>query len=82
MLVYTGFRFYYFVNRLNPNIAKTSLIRDAAEDLPFNPVEMGFDFAFGLQKPLDPSIGFFTVRQRNQTVVNNERVKGQTDLAF
>ena len=45
------------------------------QDQPFNPQKSGFDFAFGLSKALDPSIGFFTVTHINQTVVDNVRKK-------
>ena len=54
MLAYTIFRLHFLVNRLAPGIAKTTLIRDPAEDEPFKPSETGFDFAFGLGKPIDP----------------------------
>ena len=37
MIAYTIFRLYFMVNRLNPNISKTSLIRDPNEDSPFSP---------------------------------------------
>ncbi len=61
VIAYTIYRFYYMILRLNPNIARTTLIKTADEDEPFNPQETGFDFAFGLGAPLDPTLGFFTV---------------------
>ncbi len=65
MLAYTIMRFTDMVSRKNPTIAKYSLIRLPEEDLPFSPQESGFDFAFGLSKALDPSIGYFTVNYIN-----------------
>jgi hypothetical protein len=47
--------------KLNPNITLTTLIKTPDEDQPFSPQDTGFDFAFGLGAPLDPSLGFFTV---------------------
>jgi hypothetical protein len=61
MITYAIIRFSGMVNRNNPQISKYSLIRLPEEDLSFSPKESGFDFAFGLTKNLDPSIGFFTV---------------------
>ena len=65
MLAYTIFRLHYMVNRLSPSIAKTTLIRDPNADAPFKPQETGFDFAFGLGKPIDPTIGFMTAKYIN-----------------
>jgi hypothetical protein len=31
----------------------------------FNPWELGFDIAFGIGMPLDPSIGYYTVQHIN-----------------
>jgi hypothetical protein len=58
------------------------MIRGASEDQPFSAIDMGFDFAFGLNQPLDPSIGFFTVRYISQTLIGSERVKTKTTLGF
>lgn len=82
MVAYTAFRGYYLVNRLAPGIAKTSLIRPPEEDISFRPQDTGFDFAFGLGKGLDPTIGFFSVKFMRQTVDNGERIKNRTDLKF
>ena len=54
MAAYTIFRLHYLVNRMAPSIAKTTMIRHPLEDEPFRPSETGFDFAFGLGKPIDP----------------------------
>ena len=64
-MAYTIFRVHYLVNRMAPSINKTTLIRDPSTDAPFNPQETGFDFAFGLGKPIDPSYGFMTVKYIN-----------------
>ena len=54
---------------------------------PFKPQELGFDIAFGIDKPLDPSYGFMRVRlvdfyYTNQTNPDgsNVRIKGRTNL--
>lgn len=63
LFAYFVYRSYYLVNRFNPNVIKTSLIRNVSEVGEFYPAEYGFDFAFGLRDPLDPSIGYYTLRQ-------------------
>ena len=80
MIAYTVMRFTEMVQRDSPSIAKFSLIKTAEQDQPFNPQKSGFDFAFGLSKPLDPTIGFFTVNYINQTVVDKVRDKGKEPL--
>ena len=82
MLAYTAFRGYYLVNRLSPGIAKTSLIRPPEDDIAFKPQETGFDFAFGLGKPLDPTLGHFSVKYIQQSVESGERIKNRTNLNF
>ena len=62
MVAYTVFRLHYLVNRMAPTIAKTTLIRDPKDDAPFKPYESGFDFAFGLGKPIEPYYGFMTAK--------------------
>ncbi|CDW76970.1 UNKNOWN [Stylonychia lemnae] len=65
------------------------LLGDMQDGLGFRPQEQGFDFAFGLNKDLDSSIGYFTVRQvdiyeTNQLDQNGKNVKSknQRDLKF
>ena len=36
---------------------------------PFQPQTMGFDFAFGIGEPLDPSIGYYTATEVIQYIV-------------
>jgi hypothetical protein len=65
VFAYGAYRLFYLVNRFNPSITKTTLIKSSNEDLPFKPQETGFDFAFGLDGKLNASIGNFTVRYIN-----------------
>ena len=62
LLAYTSYRIYYLVNRNNPTISKTTFIRDPSQEEEFRPQDLGFDFAFGLEKALEPSVGHFTLR--------------------
>jgi len=48
MLAYTSYRLFYMVNRLNPTVTRTTLVRGAGEDEPYTPTDSGFSFAFGL----------------------------------
>lgn len=61
MLAFTTFRFIGFVTRHDPMISMTSSRRKPSEDPAFKPQDSGFEFGFGLSKPLSPSIGYFTV---------------------
>lgn len=61
MLAFSTFRFIQFVTRYDPAISMTSSRRKPSEDPVFRPQESGFEFAFGLSKPLSPSVGYFTV---------------------
>eukprot|EP00347_Sterkiella_histriomuscorum_P017701 403348330 len=66
ILVLTGygaFKAYYLFSRFNPEITKISLLRDMSLGEVIDPSSSEFDFAFGLNSELDPSIGYFTVRQ-------------------
>lgn len=56
------FKAYYLFSRFNPEVTKISLLRDMSLGEIFDPAETDFDFAFGLNTPLDPTIGYFTVR--------------------
>jgi len=65
---YLVYKFIVLVTRQDASITKTTGIRAPEDDEPFRPQEMGFDFAFGLREPLDPSIGYFTMQYINQTI--------------
>jgi hypothetical protein len=65
LIAFGGLKAKDLFNRANPIVSRTNIIRpDSTEQsLIYQPKEEGFDFAFGLQKELDPRIGFFTVRE-------------------
>ncbi|CDW83128.1 UNKNOWN [Stylonychia lemnae] len=63
LLGFSIFKSIYLFSRYNPEVSKVSLIRDMTLGEIFKPQETGFDFAFGLNKDLDPRIGHFTIRQ-------------------
>ena len=57
---YFIFRLVWMVWRMDPLFTMSSLRIGPDEDDLFKPQESGFNFAFGLQSPLDPKIGYFT----------------------
>ena len=59
LMAYTAFKSYVLFNKVNPNISKAEFIRNLDSEGEFRPYKMGFDFAFGLGIPLDPSIGHY-----------------------
>ena len=63
MVAFAAFKFVDLFKRLNPTVAKTTLLRSPQQDTnPYRPQDQGFDLSFGLVAPLDPTIGYFTVR--------------------
>lgn len=66
MLVLIGYGIFkttYLFSRFNPEITKISLLKDMSLGEVFDVSESDFYFAWGLTTPLDPTIGYFTVRQ-------------------
>ncbi|CDW71429.1 UNKNOWN [Stylonychia lemnae] len=63
LLAFGIYKFVYLVNRWNPNVIKTSFLRDLKEEPAFRPQDLGFDFAFGIGEDIPANIGGFTVRQ-------------------
>ncbi len=49
------------VQRKKPLVVGYSMYRDLNEQPPFSPAELGFSFAVGLDVPLTPDYGYFTI---------------------
>lgn len=60
LLAYVVYRSIILFNRINPDVSKKGLLRDLSSAHSFSPQDYGFDFAFGIGKPLDPKYGFYT----------------------
>ena len=58
---YFIFRIVLFAQRVGPAYTTATLRITPENDAAFLPRDTGFIFAFGLSKPLDPSIGFFNI---------------------
>lgn len=58
---YFIFRIVLFAQRVGPAYTTATLRITPENDEPFLPRDFGFTFAFGLSKPLDPSIGYFNI---------------------
>lgn len=63
VLAFTGYRLNILVSRKHPNVTEQILMKDLNLEEPYRPQEDGFDFAFGLGAPLDPSYGTFEVTE-------------------
>lgn len=63
LLAYTTFRAVILLNKINPEISKKGMIRNLETTEAINPFDFGFDFAFGLSQPLDPSYGSYIAQQ-------------------
>jgi hypothetical protein len=55
-------KFNELVNRLNPNVIKSTFLRNLTLSEPYRPQDLGFDFAFGLDQNIDPTYGYFTAK--------------------
>jgi len=66
---------YIFVNKLNPATSTQIYLADLNTKGSLTPSDYGFDIAFGLNKTLDPSIGYFSFMQ---VTFNYQTVNGQT----
>ena len=60
IMAYSLSRLQHLITRQDPVLTKKNFIRDLSGAPPFTPNEYGFDFAFGLNNPLDPSIGTYS----------------------
>lgn len=73
------------VARASPNVTKNTfrLTEDEGNE-PFSPQEYGFDFAWGLGAPLDPSYGYFTLQHvQSQAIANStSRKKTYKNISF
>ena len=68
IVAYALSRLQHMISRQDPVLSKKNFIRDLSGAPPFTPNEYGFDFAFGLGAPLDPSIGIYSANQVQQTI--------------
>jgi hypothetical protein len=59
------FRFNIMIHKEGTIINKNSFIIKLSKEPEFNPWKLGFDVAFGIGMPLDPSIGYYTVQHVN-----------------
>ncbi|CDW87303.1 UNKNOWN [Stylonychia lemnae] len=80
LLSYGVFKAVFMFNRMNPSVQKVSLLRDMSDGLIFKPQDLGFDFAFGLSQNLEPSIGYFTVRQ--QVIFETDMIDDQGKIVI
>jgi len=65
---FTGYKLYILVTRNNPAVSQQSFLKDLDSEPPFKPYndslgQGGFGFSFGVGRPLDPRIGFYSVSE-------------------
>jgi hypothetical protein len=92
MIILLGFgisKFNELVNRLNPNVLKSTFLRNLTLSEPYRPQDLGFDFSFGLDQDLDPSYGYFTAKaielklqKMNESDTSKTRTKTSSSLSF
>lgn len=67
--IFFSYKTYNLLNRLNANVSKQDYVMNLNTQGPYQPQTMGFDFAFGIGGPLDPSIGYYTATEVIQYIV-------------
>ena len=77
VLAFSGYRLNILVNRKHPNVTEQIQMRDLNLEEPYRPQEDGFDFAFGLGTPLDPSYGTFEVTEVRYFFTNQALPDGE-----
>jgi len=85
LIGFSVFRAVDVFKKLNPMISRTSFLRFEDDEVSYNPKTQGFDFAFGLQgleHPLDPALGFYTIQYVTRTFDDGKIVKSQVPLSF
>ncbi|CDW84258.1 UNKNOWN [Stylonychia lemnae] len=80
ILAYAIYRAFILVTLGDTQISKKSFLRDLDTVGPFSPQNQGFDFAFGIGKPLDPTYGNIGVRlinfyYTNETDANGNKIR-------
>jgi hypothetical protein len=83
ILAFGSFKAVDVFKKRNPIVSRTSFLRLDGENneiSKYSPKEGGFDFSFGLSMPLDPSIGFFTVRKNDRYYKDGVPYKVTKDL--
>lgn len=65
MLAFSLDKLFIFVNKQNPNISTQVYLADLNVAEAMRPTDYGYDIAFGLNKTLDPSIGYFSFMHVN-----------------
>ena len=68
-----GMNLFY---RLSPQISREAYVRNLDFEGAFQPGLLGFDIAFSVGVPLDPTIGNYSVSQRIEELTNNYDVDG------
>ena len=61
LLAFATYRMIILVTRDNPNVSKQSFMRDLDVENPLLPADYGYNLAFGLPNPMDPSFGLYVV---------------------
>ena len=87
MIAFSIKQLYVFVNKQDPTVSTQVYLADLNKADALVPQKYGYDIAFGLNKTLDPSIGYFTFNQVNFNYVAQpdgsvSRIKSRIPLQF
>lgn len=89
LCVYFGYLLFLMITRQQTIVASSEFVLDLNMEESFTPSSVGFDFAFGIGAPLDPTIGYYTVSQVKFEYTGKiaadgtkERLKTRTSVPF
>lgn len=85
ILAYALYRAVILVNLDDTKVSKKSFLRDLDSEPPFRLFDQGFDIAFGLNNPIDPTYGYVSAKlidfyYTNDTNGNTKRIKARTEI--
>ncbi len=86
ILAYAAYRSLILFTLEDTKVSKKSFLRDLDQEAPLRPFDMGFDVAFGIGAPIDPSLAYMSARlvdfyYANNSVTNaTERIRVRTSL--
>ena len=87
LLAFASYRLFILTTRLDPDVSKQSFIQDLDIEPAMILDDYGFNLAFGLKNPLEPSVGSFVVNRVHNNYIytkdgKRKRNKTRTDVNF
>jgi hypothetical protein len=77
LLSFAGYKLFILVSRSNPDVSQQSFLKVLDKEPAYAPYQStlgngGFDFAFGIGKLIDPTVGYYQVNEVSFYYSKNE----------